>query len=321
MISEIWPSPGLPLAAVLALLLDIAVGWPSWLYQRIGHPVGLFARLIAAFEALWNHRHFTDGARQVLGVLTIATVLGVVGGGAWGLQTALIHFMGPWGWLLIALLAWPGLAMRSLYDHVMPVARALAAGNLAEGRSAVGMIVGRDPETLDEPGVARAAVESLAESFCDGVTAPLFWLMIGGLPGLWAYKALNTADSLIGHKEPRWRAFGWAAARADDVANYIPARLAGFLVCLAAGRGWRVMWRDCRLHASPNAGWPEAAMAGALHLRLAGPVIYDGVRYEKPWIGNGRFDLGGADVFAALKLYRRACGLLLLLTGGLAWLL
>lgn len=310
-----------PLVAVAALLLESAIGWPAWLYQRVGHPVGLFASMLNALEASWNRPQLANRARRLLGVLAVVLVLGVVGGGAWLIQTGLVSVLGPWGWLIVAVLAWPGLAARSLYDHVAPVAAALAAGDLIGARRAVGMIVGRDPETLDASGVARAAVESLAESFCDGVTAPLFWLVVGGLPGLWAYKALNTADSLIGHKEPRWRQFGWAAARADDVANFLPARLAGVLLCLAAGRGWRIMWRDCRQHASPNAGWPEAAMAGALDLKLGGPVVYDGVRHPKPWIGSGRADLNSADILAALGLYRRACVLLLVVIGGLAWLL
>jgi len=321
MTMEVMPLLAAPWIAVVALLLDIAIGWPSWLYRRLGHPVGVFARFINALEALWNRPHFADGLRRGLGVTTVLVLLGAVGGVAWVIQTGLVRLLGSWGWLLVAVLAWPGLAVRSLYDHVVPVARALAAADLEGARRAVGMIVGRDPDTLDAPGVARAAVESLAESVCDGVIAPLFWLAIGGLPGIWAYKALNTADSLIGHKEARWRQFGWAAARADDLANLIPARIAGWLLCLAAGRGWQVMWRDCRNHASPNAGWPEAAMAGALEIKLAGPVVYDGVRHDKPWIGDGNAILTAADVDRALKLYRRACALLLFLSGGLVWLL
>ena len=318
---ETFPSSLLSMVAVGALLVDIALGWPSWLYQRVGHPVGLFARMINRLESFWNQPQLAGGARRALGVLAVLLLLAAAGGGAWLIQTGLVYFLGSWGWLAVAALAWPGLGVRSLHDHVVPVARALADGDLTGARCAVGKIVGRDPETLDAHGIARAAVESLAESFCDGVMAPLFWLAVGGLPGLWAYKALNTADSLIGHKEPRWREFGWAAARADDVANFVPARLAGILICVVAGRGWRVMWRDSGKHASPNAGWPEAAMAGALDLKLAGPVVYDGVRHPKPWIGSGRADLGSQDVFAALGLYRRACALLVVLTGGLAWLL
>ena len=221
----------------------------------------------------------------------------------------------------MALLAVPGLAQRSLHDHVAPVGRALAAGDLPAARLAVGRIVGRDVDTLDEAGIARAAIESLAESVCDGVAAPLFWLLLGGLPGLWAYKALNTADSLIGHREPRWRAFGWAAARSDDVANLLPARLAAILICLVGGGGWRIMMRDARKHASPNAGWPEAAMAGVLGLRLAGPIAYDGAMQDKAWIGDGRRDAAAADIVRALAVYRRACLALWLIAGGVAWAL
>jgi len=182
------------------------------------------------------------------------------------------------------------------------------------------MIVGRDTAGLDDTGVARAAIESLAESFCDGVVAPLFWLMLLGLPGIWAYKAINTADSLIGHPEPPLRAFGWASARCDDLANLLPARLAALLLCLVAGRGWRILWRDCRKHASPNAGWPEAAMAGALRVRLGGPVDYDGAPTPRPWLGEGA-DPSRHDVRRALNLYRRACLALWIMAGGLAWLL
>ncbi|HWW59347.1 MAG TPA: CobD/CbiB family cobalamin biosynthesis protein, partial [Sphingopyxis sp.] len=194
------------------------------------------------------------------------------------------------------------------------------ADDLPGARNAVGMIVGRDTAALDEAGVVRAAIESLAESFCDGVAAPFFWLLLLGLPGVWAYKAVNTADSLIGHREERWRAFGWAAARADDLMNLIPARLSGIILCLAGGGGWRTLWRDAGNHASPNAGWPEAAMAGALRLRLAGPVAYDGAMYDKPWIGDGASEADEGDLGRALAIYVRACLLLWLIAGGVLWL-
>ena len=207
----------------------------------------------------------------------------------------------------MAVLAWPALAQRSLYDHVRPIAVALAHNDLPAAREAVGMIVGRDTRELDQPGIARAAIESLAESFCDGIVAPLFWLIVGGLPGVWAYKAINTADSLIGHREERWRAFGWAAARTDDLLNLVPARIGGAVICMAGGGGWTTMWRDHARHASPNAGWTEAAMAGALGLRLAGPISYDGVVHEKPWIGQGKTDADAVDVWRAIRVYVRSC--------------
>lgn len=304
--------------ALVALALDAAMGWPAWLYARIGHPVGGFARLIAACEQRWNRPALAERDRRMQGVVTVLLLLAVAIGAGWAIER--LAARSPHGWLLIALAAFPGLAQRSLYQHVAPVAAALLRGDMATARTRVGYIVGRDTARLDPPGIARAAIESLAESFCDGIVAPLFWLLLGGLPGLWAYKAINTADSLIGHREPRWRAFGWAAARTDDAMNLLPARLAGLTLCLAAGRGWRVLWRDAGNHASPNAGWPEAAMAGALGLRLAGPIAYDGVVQDKPWIGEGRTDAGAMDVRRALALYVRACALLWLIAGGIAWL-
>ena len=283
----------------------------------VGHPVGGFARVIGWGEARWNRPSWSAGRRRWWGAATLILVVALAAGIGWACQVAAGR--GPWAWAALALLAWPGLAQRSLDDHVRPVAAALVAGDLPAARRRVAMIVGRDTADLDAPGVARAAIESLAESFADGVAAPLFWLMLLGLPGLWAYKAINTADSLIGHREERWRAFGWAAARVDDVANLIPARLAGLALCLAGGRGFATMWRDAGRHASPNAGWPEAAMAGALDLRLAGPIAYDGQVQDKPWIGSGRAAASAADVARALRLYRRACVLLWLVAGGIAW--
>lgn len=305
--------------ALVALALEAAIGWPACLYARIGHPVGAFARLIAACERRWNRSDWPDPRRRIMGVATVVLLMLLAGAAGWEIERIAARL--PHGWLLVALAAFPGLAQRSLYLHVRPVATALARGDLAAARTAVGYIVGRDTARLDAAGVARAAIESLAESFCDGIVAPLFWLLVGGLPGLWIYKAINTADSLIGHREPRWRAFGWAAARTDDLLNLAPARLAGFLLCLGAGRGWRTMVRDARKHASPNAGWPEAAMAGTLGLRLAGPIAYDGMVQAKPWIGDGRVDAGAPDIHRGLAVYLRACGLLWLIAGGVAWAL
>ena len=295
--------------AIAALALDTAFGWPDWLYRRIGHPVGGFARIIDACVAGWNGADRSDIARRLGGVATIALLLTVSGGGAWLIQQGFHRLPGRWAWPALALLAFPALAQRSLYDHVVPVARALEKGDLALARAAVSGIVGRDTAPLDEAGIARAAIESLAESFCDGVAAPLFWLLALGLPGIWAYKAVNTADSMIGHKEQPWRHFGWAAARLDDGLNLAPARVAGVLLCLAGGGGWRTLWRDCRRHASPNAGWPEAAMAGTLGIRLAGPVSYDGKLHDKPWIGTGGA-ANASTIRRGLRIYRRACAML-----------
>ncbi|RXD06818.1 cobalamin biosynthesis protein CobD [Sphingomonas sp. UV9] len=309
-----------PIAA-LAICVDVAVGWPSALYARVGHPVGGFARVIGWAETRWNIPAASDDYRRVMGALTLALVVAIAIGVAWAATLLARHALGSAAWIAIGVMAAPGLAIRSLYDHVVPVARALGASDIETARVRVAMIVGRDVASLDEAGVARASIESLAESACDGVVAPLFWLLVAGLPGLWAYKAINTADSLIGHREERWRAFGWAAARTDDVANLIPARISGVVLCLAGLGGWRTMWRDAGNHASPNAGWPEAAMAGALGLKLAGPIAYDGVSIAKPYIGDGRADATASDVRTALGIYRRACVLLLVIAGGIAWVL
>ncbi len=307
--------------AITALAIDAALGWPAALYRRLGHPVGLFARLIDGCEAAWNRPSFSFAKRRALGCAAIILLLLIAGGIAGALQWLMMALLGRNGWIGVAILAWPALAQRSLFDHVRPVARALDAQNEPAARRAVAAIVGRDTYELDEAGIARAAIESLAESYCDGIVAPLFWLLLLGLPGIWVYKAVNTADSLIGHQEPRWRAFGWAAARLDDGMNLLPARIAALLLCLAGAGGWQVLRRDARKHASPNAGWPEAAMAGALRLRLAGPVAYDGVRHDKPWIGAEGAEARAQDIDRALRLYIRACLLLWVTTAGVTWLI
>ncbi|WIW89733.1 adenosylcobinamide-phosphate synthase CbiB [Sphingobium sp. V4] len=306
--------------ALGALMLDAALGWPHSLYRRIGHPVGCFARLIDGCETRWNRPERSFAVRRALGIVTVLMLVLSSGGLAWMLARLAAQVPGGLAWTALALFAWPGLAQRSLFDHVRPVAIALETGDLPAARIAVSAIVGRDTAALEECGVARAAIESLAESFCDGVVAPLFWLLVLGLPGIWVYKAINTADSLIGHYEQRWRAFGWAAARTDDLLNIIPARLSGLLLCVAGGGGWRILLRDARNHASPNAGWPEAAMAGALRVRLAGPVSYDGHVHAKPWIGDEGLDAIAGDVGRALAIYRRACILLWLIAAVVAWL-
>jgi adenosylcobinamide-phosphate synthase len=306
--------------ALTALALEAAFGWPARLYRRVGHPVGAFARLIAVCERRWNTPAKPEHARRMLGVITLLLLILASGGTAFLIEQAIAALAGSWAWPLIAVAAWPALAQRSLYDHYHPIEVALKRGDLPLARAAVGMIVGRDTAVLDEAGVARAAIESLAESFCDGVIAPLFWFLVLGLPGAWAYKAVNTADSLIGHPEEPLRAFGWASARFDDLLNLMPARLCGVLICLGGGGGWGVLWRDHARHASPNAGWPEAAMAGALGVRLAGPIRYDGALAAKPWIGDG--GEAGVDAMRRARIiYLRACALAWVLAGGAQWLL
>lgn len=317
----LWPR-GLPViepVALGALLLDAAWGWPTRLYRRIGHPVGGFARIIAICERRWNRPDRSPRVRRLSGVAATVVLVFASGGIAMVAEQAIRVLAGSWAWLPLAIAAWPALAQRSLYDHFRAVQTAMQDDDLPAARVAVGMIVGRDTASLDPSGVARAAIESLSESFCDGVIAPLFWLLVLGLPGAWIYKAINTADSLIGHPEEPFRDYGWAAARLDDAANLIPARLSAILICLAGTGGWRTLWRDHACHASPNAGWSEAAMAGALKIRLAGPAYYDGMRVEKPWIGDG----GEADAGAmgrAGNVYLRACLLVWLCAGVIAWL-
>ena len=293
-----------------ALLLEAGLGYPDRLFRAIGHPVTWFGGLIDRLERLLNHgsavRRRFAGAVALLGLLAASIVPAAV------LQMAL-------GWGAIAV-ASPFLAQRSLYYHVAAVRRGLQGGGLDGGRAAVAHIVGRNPQTLDQAGVLRAAIESLAENFSDGVVAPAFWCAVAGLPGLAAYKAVNTADSMVGHRTPRHAAYGWAAARFDDLVNLPASRLAaGWLVlaaCLhrsASPRGAvRAVLRDAGRHRSPNAGWPEAAMAGALGLRLAGPRTYGQVRVEDAWMGDGRADVCPADLDRALALYRTACALQIL---------
>lgn len=298
-----------------ALALEAMIGYPDWLHRRIPHPVTWIATLIAALERRWNQ---PGRARKVLGAATVALVISIAAGAGWGIMSAAPRI--PYGGVLVALIATLGLAQRSLFDHVAAVIRAFNAADLPAARAAVGRIVGRDADRLDESGVSAAALESLAESFNDGVVAPAFWLLVGGLPGLFAYKAVNTADSMIGHKEPRWREFGWAAARTDDMMNLIPARIAGALIAIAGRGGWRAMFRDARKHASPNAGWPEAAMAGALKVELGGPASYDGVMHDRPTFGSGPRP-GPRDLGRGLMIFLGACWVMwgALAVGGLIW--
>lgn len=308
-----WNEPWLLFAA---LTVEACIGYPQALYRWISHPVTWIGRIIEALEGRWNQPEFGDVTRRVLGIATVVVTTGGAALAGYLLQMAAREI--SFGTVLMVLIATAGLAQHSLFTHVRDVLKPLAGGDLAAARQAVAKIVGRDTSKLNESGVASAALESLAESFNDGVVAPAFWLFVGGLPGLFAYKALNTADSLIGHREPRWRMFGWAAARADDVANLIPARIAGALLTLAGGGGLLVMWRDAPKHASPNAGWPEAAMAGALRIQLGGPAAYDGVVHERPSFGTGAAPTCD-DLARGLRVYVVACGLLWILAALAAW--
>jgi adenosylcobinamide-phosphate synthase len=298
--------------ALAALLLEAAIGYPAFVYRAIGHPVTWMGALLAALETRLNRPSTPDPQRRLFGILSLAVLLAAAAGAASALDRAI-----PWAPMaagILVLAATSLLAQRSLHAHVRAVAVALESGGLEAGRQAVSMIVGRNPNRLDEAGVARAAIESLAENFSDGVVAPAFWLAVAGLPGAACYKATNTADSMIGHRTPRYAAFGWAAARLDDLVNLPASRLSAlFLVLAAAVTGAspagavRGVWRDARRHRSPNAGWPEAATAGALDLRLAGPRVYGDTLVDDAFMGDGRREATAADINRALRLYRVAC--------------
>lgn len=302
--------------AALAVALEAALGYPQSLFRAIGHPVTWMGRLIGLTDRCLNHEAFSFAARRTLGFLAVLLLLAMACGAAilFNRGVAALSLPQPAALALTALIASSLIAQRSLDSHVRAVADALDTG-LEAGRLAVANIVGRDVADLDETGIARAAIESLAENFSDGIIAPAFWLALGGLPGGVGYKAINTADSMIGHRTQRHAAFGFAAAKLDDLVNWLPARLSALLVAIAAflmpgaspTEAWRMAWRDARGHPSPNAGWPEAAFAGALGLRLGGPRVYGGVKINDAFIGSGK-EPSGQDIRRALTLYRLACG-------------
>ena len=314
-----------PWVVLASLALEAAIGYPAALHLRIPHPVVWAGNAISAFERGWNKPEYSFRRRRMLGLVAVVLVGGAAVLLGLGVQRVVDRLLGgpsslPYvthlaAMAVIALVGTVGLAQRSLFEHVNNVLASLRAGDLPASRERVSLIVGRDTRQLDAAGVSAAALESLAESFNDGIVAPAFWFLIGGLPGLFAYKVINTADSLIGHKEERWRAFGWTAARVDDVVNLVPARIAGMLLVLAGFRGFGVMLSDAAKHASPNAGWPEAAMAGALRVRLGGPATYDGVLHERPVFGTGPAP-GVAELQRGLRLYVIACGVMWLAIAG-----
>jgi adenosylcobinamide-phosphate synthase len=312
--------------ALLALLIEVVIGYPDRLSRTIGHPVTWMGRLIAGLDRAMNHEALSDAGRRSAGALALLVIIGVPAIVGYVVERGLLLL--PLGIVAAAIVASTLLAQASLRAHVARVAAALEHDGLAAGRAAVAHIVGRDPHALDEAGVARAAIESLAENFSDGVVAPAFWLAAAGLPGGVAYKAINTADSMIGHRTARHDAFGWAAARLDDLVNLPASRLSALLLVAAAAaspgasalNAWRAVIRDAPRHRSPNAGYPEAAMAGALGLALAGPRVYGGVKVEDAVMGDGRRDATAADIRAALRLYRRADAMLIALVAVVALL-
>ncbi|CAA7617297.1 adenosylcobinamide-phosphate synthase CbiB [Magnetospirillum sp. UT-4] len=297
----------------LALGLDAVAGEMGWLFRRLPHPVVVIGNAIAWLEKRLNRPERSEAARRRRGLLTVAVM--VTGAAAIGFGLAFLARAFPHAWLLEVFVAATLVAQKGLFEHVDDVARALQGNGLEAGRYAVSRIVGRDPQSLDEHGVARAAIESLAENFADAVVAPVFWYLLFGLPGMLVYKTVNTLDSMIGHRNDRYRAFGMVAARLDDGMNLVPARLAGLIIVLASlfaakGNPWRslvTMIRDAGNHRSPNSGWPEAAMAGALGLALAGPRKYPGLTVDEKWIGSGRARANVADIDRALHLFVAAC--------------
>ena len=313
------------LLLVAGLVIDALFGDLPTVFRHIPHPVALAGRAIALFDRKLNREARSEVSRRERGIVTVFVLVG--GAALLGVMVERICRGSLVGAGIEAVMIAVLVAQRSLYEHVAAVAAALGSQGLTGGRQAVRHIVGRDPMSLDAHGVARAAIESLAENFSDGVVAPVFWYLLLGLPGLFAYKMANTLDSMIGHRTPRYRAFGWAAARLDDVLNTVPAPLSGVLLAVAAvlaknarpGHALAIMLRDGRKHHSPNAGWPESAMAGALGLALAGPRRYPEGLVVDPWLGDGSARAGVSDIVRGLQLYRLAC----LIEGGLllgAWL-
>jgi adenosylcobinamide-phosphate synthase len=302
-----------------ALLIDALIGDPPALWRRLPHPVMLIGRVIHFLDVKLNRESRSNvdrrlrGAVVALGMGSAALLLGAL--------VTRLRLTTGWGWVVELVLIWTLIAQKSLFRHVRAVAAGLKQGGLMAGRWAVSRIVGRDPQSLDEYGVARAAIESCAENFADGVVAPVFWYVLLGFPGLLLYKTANTMDSMIGHRTERHLEFGMVAARLDDLLTLIPARLSGLLLVLAMAfapggqpvAAWRIMWRDHANHDSPNSGWPEAAMAGGLGLALAGPCRYGTELIEGKWIGDGRARAEIGDIHRALFTFCVAC----LLNGGL----
>jgi len=300
---------GPAIIVIIAIAFDWVCGDIRWLFKIIPHPVVIIGKMISFLDKKLNRTSRSGINRTLRGLVVVIFIVGVSGFAGWGLTLAIDAL--PFNWAMEAFVASILLAGRSLYNHVRDVGIALKKDGLAGGRDAVSHIVGRDPKTLDKHGVVRAAIESLAENFADGMVAPIFWYLLLGLPGLCAYKAINTLDSMIGYKTKRHKDFGMIAAKLDDVANWLPARITGVLLILAAFftpganpfRAVDIMWKFANLHASPNAGWPEAAMAGAFDFALGGPRKYSGGVSEAVWIGSGRARLVASDIPKAGLLY------------------
>ena len=294
------------LSMLIALCIDRLIGWPDFLFRRFSHPVVGIGHLISLFERNLNKTTWSTSLRRTTGFLTLLFLM--VGFAILGFFILLIIPEGPIGVLVTSFLVWPLIAAKSLADHVAAVAEPLNANDLPEARQAVSMIVGRNSNQLGSNDIARAALESLAENTSDGVTAPLFWGVLLGFPGVLIYKFVNTADSMIGYKNERYRDFGWASARIDDLMNYIPARLTSFMYAIISPNTLRVLritFRDASQHRSPNAGWPETSVAASIGVKLSGPRIYEGVKTTDPWLNKDGRDPTGSDLFSGLKLFDR----------------
>lgn len=309
-----------------ALALDAALGDPDWLWRRVSHPVVLLGNLVGRLDAGLNRPALRPWLRKALGIVAILVLAAIAAAIGFGLEHVFARISN--GWIGTVIVAAVLIAGRSLHAHVDAVRLAFKSGGLDAARTAVSRIVGRDPASLDEAGVCRAAIESTAENFSDAVVTPALWFALLGLPGMLAYKAINTADSMIGHMSPRYEQFGWASARLDDLVNLPGSRLSGLLIALAApvsggsvAEALRVMRRDAPGHRSPNAGWPEAAMAAALGVALLGPSRYRGVLTAAPYLNAaGRRQATPDDIGRALRVYLGAWALLFLLAtilGGL----
>jgi adenosylcobinamide-phosphate synthase len=300
------------LLTLLALLFEALFGYSERLTRAIGHPVTWMGALIGVLDRGLNHEGAPPSRRMAAGIVALLVLILASAGLAYSIQHGLLLL--PFGVIPLAILASTLFAQRSLHAHVERVALALEDEGIDSARARVSEIVGRDTASLDEAGVARAAIESLAENFSDGVVAPAVWMVIGGLPGATIYKAINTADSMIGHHSERYKQFGWASARLDDLVNLPASRLSALLLIAAAyltpgasaSEALGTVLRDAPRHRSPNAGYPEAAMAGALGLALVGPRSYGGKPAAGTWIGEGRHGATADDIRAALTLYRRA---------------
>ena len=305
---------------LFSCLIDIFIGWPHYLFKKIGHPVTWIGFLIEKFDKGFNKSTFRNEIRKFLGVATLIILVMIVG---------VVSFYAQWlvmtifdkTWIKILLLAiffWPFLAFKSMYEHIMQVYLALSNKGILQAREAVSHIVGRSTEKMEEPEIVRASIESLAENTSDGIVAPIFWAILFGLPGIACYKTINTLDSMIGYKSEKYRDFGWASARMDDLVNFLPARLTCLLFAIFSSNPIQTLnqaLRDAKRHRSPNAGWPESAMAWSIGIRLSGPRLYDGKLNNEPWINSKGANGEKADILKALRVFKMSMGTFVLALG------